>query len=196
MPKAGSGTFTITPANSYLVATNGALAGGFNRNFALQCTFPAAFIGTQQVIGTSSSQLIATSVWTTFEETCLTKVTSVAPITVAYLNTAKVPITNFFSFVPDCNPSGLSCVSSSAAVLSGGPVTTIAGSFSAPTTTPGGWVKTAYVTCSYGSGAGFKVVSNVATLTQKECSADVKSIATKTPFVYKKIVTPYVYGSA
>lgn len=194
MPKAGSGTFTITPANSYLVATNGALAGGFNRNFALQCTFPPAFIGTQQVIGTSST-LVITSVWTTFAETCLTKVTSVAPITVTYLAAAKIPITDFFSFGADCNPSGLSCVSSSAAVLSGGPVTTIAGSFSAPTTTPGGWVKTAYVTCSYGSGAGFKVVSNVATLTQKECSGDVKTVAASKPVKYFPITTPYVYGS-
>jgi len=74
MPTAATGTFTIDDAASeWLVKVNSNEAGGFNRTFALACDYPAAFIGTQKVISAKT----VTSKWTSFAETCITKVSPV-----------------------------------------------------------------------------------------------------------------------
>jgi len=194
MPAAGASdtTFVVgTLAEEWLVKYNSNTEGGFNRTFALQCTYPPAYIGSALVIKGATY----TSMWTSFSETCLTKVSPVGAQTVSYTAPVKVPITAFFGFGACKAPANLSCKSNDTSVADG-TITTIAGSFNTPAVEVGGYVKVVTVTCTYGAGFDIKVVSNTATFTQKECSGDVKTIAAPAKGVYKVITKPYVYGSA
>jgi len=193
LPTAGASDSTFTIGNQaaeWLVSANSNTEGGFNRTFALQCTYPSAFIGTAEVIKAATY----TSQWTSFTETCITKVSPVGAQTVSYTTPVKVPITTFFGFGACKAPANLKCTSNDTSVA-GSTVTTIAGSFSLPTVSVTGFSKVVTVTCTYGAGFGITVVSNTGTFTQKECSGDVKTIAAPAKGKSKAITTAYVYGS-